>query len=107
MGFVITGGALLMQTQFGLDSIEVCLTYQGRDSGRQGPCLRRCGISACSRFAYGVCGRASTTSRTPLLSVDVDVPGIRGIREHATQGGTPPALLAAGRLHAKVQQILG
>src|SRR5215470_5219399 len=107
MGFVIAGGALLVQTQFSLDSLEVCLTYQGRESGHEGPRLRRCGVSACSGFAYGVCGRAATTSRTQLLSVDVDIPGIRGIGEQATQGGTTPAALAAGRLHAKGQQILG
>jgi len=40
------------------------------------------------------------------LSVDVDVPGIRGIGEQATQGGATPAALAAGRLDTKLQQIL-
>src|SRR5919108_5063997 len=50
--FVVTGGSLLVQTQFGLDIIEVCLTHQGRDSGDEGPRLMRCGVSARSGFAY-------------------------------------------------------
>src|SRR5215467_7137179 len=36
MDFVVTGGSLLVQTQFGLHSIEVCLTHQGRDSDHEG-----------------------------------------------------------------------
>jgi len=42
----------------------------------------------------------------PWLSVDVDVPGIRGMRKHATQGRATPASLAAGGLAAQRQQPL-
>src|SRR5262245_59392470 len=44
MDGVVTGGALLVQTQFGLHSIEVCLTHQSRDSGHEGPLLKRCRV---------------------------------------------------------------
>src|ERR1700741_4571860 len=37
MDFVVAGGSLLVQPQFGLDSIEVYLTHQGRDSGHEVP----------------------------------------------------------------------
>src|SRR5262245_34470890 len=76
---IVTRGALLVEAQLGLDSVELLLAYQGWNCGHPCPFLSRGRVSSRSRFADGMGGRASHTSWAQSLSANVDVARISGI----------------------------